>query len=93
MFAINDRGCFPTWAATGTTGIAQTTAAQMGYALGATTPTNIQIAVEWGYVALICSTYGTCCTSNLCNGVEQIVVGSRNIIFLMISMLTAKYFY
>jgi hypothetical protein len=67
---------------------AQTTGQQLVLAAAANpAPTNV--AADYGSVALLlCSTSGTCCTTNLCNTMNRI---EMNFVAMLMSMALALF--
>jgi hypothetical protein len=66
-FSIGDRGCLPLMAST-----ARTQTQQLQLLLGpgsAATQTISSLTTDYSaYITLLCSTSGTCCNTDLCNG-------------------------
>ena len=72
-FVVGDRGCLPLM---GTSAQAATQTATVQLVLGQIASGTLTGAIantDYGaYIQLLCSTSGTCCTTNLCNGSGKI---------------------
>ena len=82
-FVAGDRGCLPSTDAT--TGVTQSTIAQLVLLTGATATANV--ADYASYVRYLCKSSGTCCFTDLCNASGRIFMNIAMVFVSTILML------
>ena len=97
-FTSGDRGCFPSGSLLSSSAVATTTnqivnvALLLGSASAGVTPLQLSTDMQT-LMYNLCSKYGSCCYTSLCNSSEIIKLNQFNLIIVFASLLISKLYF